>query len=52
MATDRVDAVVIFGAAGDLAQLETFPAQNHLALHRRPDSHFLHDRNQRSVTNQ
>jgi hypothetical protein len=26
MATDRVDAVVIFGAAGDLAQLATFPA--------------------------
>lgn len=25
-ATDRVDAVVIFGATGDLARLETFPA--------------------------
>jgi glucose-6-phosphate 1-dehydrogenase len=26
MATDRVDALVIFGATGDLAKLETFPA--------------------------
>jgi glucose-6-phosphate 1-dehydrogenase len=24
--TDRVDALVIFGATGDLAKLETFPA--------------------------
>src|SRR5215475_7588124 len=26
MATDQVDALVIFGATGDLAKLETFPA--------------------------
>src|SRR4249919_986331 len=26
MATDRADALVIFGATGDLAKLETFPA--------------------------
>ena len=26
MATDKVDALVIFGATGDLAKLETFPA--------------------------
>ena len=26
MATDGVDALVIFGATGDLAKLETFPA--------------------------
>ena len=26
MATDRMDALVIFGATGDLAKLETFPA--------------------------
>src|ERR1700727_189491 len=26
MTTDRVDALVIFGATGDLAKLETFPA--------------------------
>src|SRR3954469_19433867 len=26
MATERVDALVIFGATGDLAKLETFPA--------------------------
>ena len=26
MASDRVDALVIFGATGDLAKLETFPA--------------------------
>ena len=26
MAADRVDALVIFGATGDLAKLETFPA--------------------------
>jgi glucose-6-phosphate 1-dehydrogenase len=26
MATDRIDALVIFGATGDLAKLETFPA--------------------------
>jgi glucose-6-phosphate 1-dehydrogenase len=26
MVADRVDAVVIFGATGDLAKLETFPA--------------------------
>src|SRR5215471_5097772 len=26
MPTDKVDALVIFGAAGDLAKLETFPA--------------------------
>ncbi len=26
MATDPVDALVIFGATGDLAKLETFPA--------------------------
>src|ERR1700759_3496499 len=26
MATDRVDALVIFGATGDLAKIETFPA--------------------------
>src|SRR5881392_3976969 len=26
MAGDRVDALVIFGATGDLAKLETFPA--------------------------
>ncbi len=26
MAADRVDAIVIFGATGDLAKLETFPA--------------------------
>ena len=26
MATDEVDALVIFGATGDLAKLETFPA--------------------------
>ena len=25
MATDQVDALVIFGATGDLAKLETFP---------------------------
>jgi glucose-6-phosphate 1-dehydrogenase len=25
MAADRVDALVIFGATGDLAKLETFP---------------------------
>ena len=26
MSTDQVDALVIFGATGDLAKLETFPA--------------------------
>ncbi|HEY6295172.1 MAG TPA: hypothetical protein VIX15_05865, partial [Streptosporangiaceae bacterium] len=26
MSTDHVDALVIFGATGDLAKLETFPA--------------------------
>jgi glucose-6-phosphate 1-dehydrogenase len=26
MVADRVDALVIFGATGDLARLETFPA--------------------------
>ena len=26
MAADKVDALVIFGATGDLAKLETFPA--------------------------
>jgi glucose-6-phosphate 1-dehydrogenase len=26
VAADRVDALVIFGATGDLAKLETFPA--------------------------
>ena len=26
MAAQRVDALVIFGATGDLAKLETFPA--------------------------
>src|ERR1700744_3270041 len=26
MANDRIDALVIFGATGDLAKLETFPA--------------------------
>jgi len=26
MGTDQVDALVIFGATGDLAKLETFPA--------------------------
>ena len=26
MATEKVDALVIFGATGDLAKLETFPA--------------------------
>ena len=26
MATDQIDALVIFGATGDLAKLETFPA--------------------------
>src|SRR3954451_10969135 len=26
MATERVDALVVFGATGDLAKLETFPA--------------------------
>ena len=26
MASDRVDALVIFDATGDLAKLETFPA--------------------------
>jgi glucose-6-phosphate 1-dehydrogenase len=26
MAADRVDALVTFGATGDLAKLETFPA--------------------------
>ena len=26
MAADQVDALVIFGATGDLAKLETFPA--------------------------
>ena len=26
MSGDKVDAVVIFGATGDLAKLETFPA--------------------------
>src|SRR5580693_3585701 len=26
MSTDKVDALVIFGATGDLAKLETFPA--------------------------
>src|ERR1700678_3184645 len=26
MATDRIDALVIFGATGDLAKIETFPA--------------------------
>ncbi|MFF8833423.1 glucose-6-phosphate dehydrogenase [Streptomyces sp. NPDC015131] len=31
MATDRVDALVIFGATGDLAKLETFPALAGLA---------------------
>jgi glucose-6-phosphate 1-dehydrogenase len=26
MKTDKIDALVIFGATGDLAKLETFPA--------------------------
>ena len=36
MPTDNVDALVIFGATGDLAKIETFPALVGLVEPRRP----------------